>query len=510
MIANSGHDENGKISGGRAGDQTGQEWQVQSWYNRPWTVVLRFLDPDVANLIASLAEEAAGNDKIGYDQNERMTFWQQLEKSGYHPAWITKACEADCSAGVLAIVKASGFLLGDEKLRKIDQTGYTGTMRKILTAAGAITLDGSQFLTSDQLLARGDILLNEGHHTAINLSTGESITLRITTEQLRAAEDQVNELVKHGGYKYGDSHALPPCADRVTSCDRGAVAWPLWMLGFTDQPAGGITVLNMESYLRKHGFTKNVDVSRVTGGDIVLMRALNQSTPTAKWHTYFVLSRIGSTVTKYDYGSQNRIDAGGKSTELINAWGDKTFYCSFKLPDDHPSYFFTPNEVKRNAKISDAYVATEILKARGFKGVKNDAGEVQDLELNFDWTKGDMTALADYKADRARNGYIDLIVEDISPGTVSIRTWKDLLGTALPFECCELPARQTKGLSVLLWQEILRSRGIKGGNGKLIALDQTWGTETEIGTLKFQKAVGLPATGIVDKATWMNALGRSE
>ena len=41
MISNSGSDENGKYSGGQAGDQTGKEWQIRSWYNRPWNYVLR-------------------------------------------------------------------------------------------------------------------------------------------------------------------------------------------------------------------------------------------------------------------------------------------------------------------------------------------------------------------------------------------------------------------------------------------------------------------------------------
>jgi len=40
-IANSGHDERGRYSGGKAGDQTGTEWAIINWYNRPWNCVLR-------------------------------------------------------------------------------------------------------------------------------------------------------------------------------------------------------------------------------------------------------------------------------------------------------------------------------------------------------------------------------------------------------------------------------------------------------------------------------------
>ena len=58
-ISNSGKDENNAYTGGKAGDQSGHEWELKSWYNRPWTVVLRFLDQAVALTIAKLGIEAA-------------------------------------------------------------------------------------------------------------------------------------------------------------------------------------------------------------------------------------------------------------------------------------------------------------------------------------------------------------------------------------------------------------------------------------------------------------------
>ena len=47
MISNCGHDENGKYHSGKAGDQTGGEWTVRTWYSRPWTSVLRHPDKEV-------------------------------------------------------------------------------------------------------------------------------------------------------------------------------------------------------------------------------------------------------------------------------------------------------------------------------------------------------------------------------------------------------------------------------------------------------------------------------
>lgn len=172
MIANSGHDERGKFSGGQAGDQSGTEWQIQKWYNRPWNWVFRYPREDVAEMIASLAEEAAKNNKIGYDQNQRTTFWTQLSKVGYHPKNITVPCEADCSAGVAALVKATGYLLNISELKNVSKDMYTGSEKKILIEAG-FSAFGDQAITGGEgYLRRGDILLCEGHHTAINLTDG--------------------------------------------------------------------------------------------------------------------------------------------------------------------------------------------------------------------------------------------------------------------------------------------------------------------------------------------------
>ena len=67
-IANSGKDETGRYNSGRAGDQTGHEWELKAWYSRPWSVILRYPDINVGLKIADLSCAAALNDHIGYDQ----------------------------------------------------------------------------------------------------------------------------------------------------------------------------------------------------------------------------------------------------------------------------------------------------------------------------------------------------------------------------------------------------------------------------------------------------------
>lgn len=172
MISNSGSNENGKVYGGKAGDQTGREWQIRTWYNRPWNCVLRYPDAKVQKLIAEYAEKAAKNNKIGYNQLKRLTFWEQLKKVGYNPADIKTACDADCSAGVCAIVKAVGYKLNLPKLQNISENLVTSQMRSAFKKAGFSVYTASKYLTSDKYLLRGDILLNDAHHVAINVTDG--------------------------------------------------------------------------------------------------------------------------------------------------------------------------------------------------------------------------------------------------------------------------------------------------------------------------------------------------
>lgn len=171
-ISNCGHDERNRYSGGQAGDQTGREWYIRPWWNDSWNVVLRHPDAKTRALIADMAIKAAQNDLVGYDQNERLTFWNHLKASNYDPAQITVKCEADCSSGVGAIVKGAGYRLGNKAMQNVNHSITTWNERNALKAAGFQVLTDSKYLTSDAYLLAGDILLNESRHTAINVTNG--------------------------------------------------------------------------------------------------------------------------------------------------------------------------------------------------------------------------------------------------------------------------------------------------------------------------------------------------
>lgn len=177
-ISNSGGDENGGTKGGKAGDQTGREWQLKPWYSRPWTVVLRYPDQAVALKIAQLGIAAALNNNIGYDQWQRASYWKQLQAVGYDPSKIDAdhKCEEDCTAGVTANVRACGYIFGIPALQALDTSGTRSTnMRSRFVKAGFQALTASKYLTSGKYLLPGDILLYENHHAATNITLGAKV-----------------------------------------------------------------------------------------------------------------------------------------------------------------------------------------------------------------------------------------------------------------------------------------------------------------------------------------------
>ena len=172
-ISNSGSDENKKSHSGKAGDQTGHEWELRSWYSRPWTHVFRYeKDPRVGATLCNLGCAAALNNNIGYDQYQRTTYWTQLQKVNYDPSKITTPCEEDCSAGVAANVKAAGYILGIKSLQDVSSSMTSRNTVANLTKAGFTVLTDQKYLTSGKYLMPGDIILYANHHVAMNITKG--------------------------------------------------------------------------------------------------------------------------------------------------------------------------------------------------------------------------------------------------------------------------------------------------------------------------------------------------
>lgn len=156
IIGSSRHDEHGNCySGGKAGDQTGQEVSTQKFYNhsKGWNV-LRAKDNEVAEKLAEAMEIACSNSNIGYDQSERYG----VIKHGINTKVKT---ECDCSSLVRAcIIYASGKDVGDFN---------TSNERPVILKSGLFDDVGSY--KQGDTLYNGDILVTRTKgHTVIVVS----------------------------------------------------------------------------------------------------------------------------------------------------------------------------------------------------------------------------------------------------------------------------------------------------------------------------------------------------
>ena len=170
-IGHSSIDENGKIAGGSAGDQTKKEVCIRTWYNGKWDFVLRPKKAEIAEKSAIATEKACANDNIGYDQYQRNTLNACAKEKNYDLSKITKKCECDCSSlmHVCAIAGGANLSYGTNACT-------TSTMRKVFGACGDYdVLTDKKYLTSDKYLKRGDILVKEASHTIMILENGSEI-----------------------------------------------------------------------------------------------------------------------------------------------------------------------------------------------------------------------------------------------------------------------------------------------------------------------------------------------
>lgn len=156
IIGSARHDEHGNCySGGKAGDQTGQEVSTQKFYNhsKGWYVI-RAKNDRVAEKLAEAMQIACSNSNIGYDQSERYG----VIKHGINTKVKT---ECDCSSLVRAcIIYASGKDVGDFN---------TSNERSVILKSGLFEDVGSYKL--GDTLYNGDILVTRTKgHTVIVVS----------------------------------------------------------------------------------------------------------------------------------------------------------------------------------------------------------------------------------------------------------------------------------------------------------------------------------------------------
>ena len=160
-------DERGRISGGKAGDQTGKEVKTGNWYYFKQKYCLRWKSWDYAKEYAKIIKELCQNKHIGYDQNQRTTLFTELKRLNWDYTKLNKNVECDCSeliaCGVNCVFKKA----------VIPSYVYTGNLSSFLVGCGYFKkLTGNKYCLGSSYLMIGDVLIAPNHHTISVLEDG--------------------------------------------------------------------------------------------------------------------------------------------------------------------------------------------------------------------------------------------------------------------------------------------------------------------------------------------------
>lgn len=161
-----------------AGDQTGKEVCIRSWYSKPWDIMLRYPDKSISRKAATAAVKLANSNLVGYDQSERNSLYKTLKKYNFDvDAYIKSGekTETDCSAFVYTV-----FACFIPAMRSDNNAPVTSTMRALYKEWGFVVHTGMGYLSGNNLI-NGDILVNENSHTAIATdgNTGDTAPVNI-------------------------------------------------------------------------------------------------------------------------------------------------------------------------------------------------------------------------------------------------------------------------------------------------------------------------------------------
>lgn len=186
-------DENGKLAGGKAGDQTGKEVSTQPYYvhSKGWYLI-RPKSVEDANKLASSMLAACENDNIGYDQNERLGIITQIKKYG-SMAKIAVKTEADCGTLVRGCCIEAGFDPGNfntaNEAACLEKTGKFE--KKVAVTTSTIIYNGDVLVTKTK---GHTVIVTEGNPRKLSSSRANaSIT------KLQPAKSKDNNLA--GTYK---------------------------------------------------------------------------------------------------------------------------------------------------------------------------------------------------------------------------------------------------------------------------------------------------------------------
>ena len=194
-IGHASIDENNKIQGGSAGDQTGREVCTRSYYvhSKGW-YLLRPKRVEIAESIAKAMLEACSNNNIGYDQSNRTGVIIKL-RSYKTLGKIGVKTECDCSSLVRACCIQAGFDPGNfTTYNEADVLEKSGYFEKRVA------------VTTDTELKTGDVLVTKTKgHTVIVVSGNPGKSTNAPKPTTSSSDKLESAKIKASGYSKGKS-----------------------------------------------------------------------------------------------------------------------------------------------------------------------------------------------------------------------------------------------------------------------------------------------------------------
>lgn len=176
-------DENGKVSGGVPGDQTGLEVAIEPWYlHKQGWVVIRAKDSKVRERIAICMEAACANNFIGYNQDGSWELYDKSKQYGWDCSKVNVTANTDCSSLVRTCVAFAAQ----------KEIAWFSTLNEVTVLDGTKLFDiltDAKYTKSSDYLLRGDILCTctQGH-TVVVLDNGSKAGQTTTEPSSNAAQ----------------------------------------------------------------------------------------------------------------------------------------------------------------------------------------------------------------------------------------------------------------------------------------------------------------------------------
>lgn len=203
-IAHSSIDERGKTKGGKAGDQTGKEVCIRTFYNMKADYVIRIKNKELREEFGNNMIEICKNNKVGYDQGGRMSLLKEAIKVNFDFSKINTPCEGDCSSTIVAALLGAIYKLYG---KSVYEQAY-----KILVVDGNAAVTGNLRSRMSKLAEKGIIqiaIYSSVTYTRTSLrAVFGDIYLREFGHVICFVADALKRIASYPAYNIGKNYKL--------------------------------------------------------------------------------------------------------------------------------------------------------------------------------------------------------------------------------------------------------------------------------------------------------------